>query len=166
MYEKLFEQAESVMKPLDRMFAINMQTWDDWREKQTAFFNDLMEKGMDYSRDLSDKRDFQSLLNWQQSYWESVQEKLAENARESFALFSEAQEKMIGLYEDSLANATDVTEKAASETQAGVNRAATDVSETAKKARNAATDQAKAATSQAKKVTKEAKKETASEANS
>ena len=162
MYEKLFEQAESVMKPLDRMFAINMQTLDDWREKQTAFFNDLMEKGMDYSRDLSDKKDFQSLLDWQQSYWGSVQEKLTENARESFALFSEAQEKMIGLYEDSLANATDVADRAASETRAGVNKAAADVSETAKKARNTATNQAK-------KVTREAKKETASaesEANS
>ena len=162
MYEKLFEQAESVMKPLDRMFAINMQTLDDWREKQTAFFNDLMEKGMDYSRDLSDKKDFQSLLDWQQSYWGSVQEKLTENARESFALFAEAQEKMIGLYEDSLANATDVADRAASETRAGVNKAAADVSETAKKARNTATNQAK-------KVTREAKKETASaesEANS
>lgn len=72
MYEKLFEQAESVIKPLDRMFAINMQALDEWREKQTAFFNDLMEKGIDYSRDLSDKKDFQSLLNWQQSYWGSV----------------------------------------------------------------------------------------------
>lgn len=155
MYEKLFEQAESVMKPLDKMFAINMQTLDEWRDKQTAFFNDLMEKGMDYSRDLSGKRDIQSLLNWQQSYWESVQEKLTENARESFALFSEAQEKMIGLYEDSLANATDVAEKAASETRSGVSRVAADVSETAKKARNTATNQAK-------KATKEAKKEVAS----
>lgn len=133
MYEKLFEQAESVMKPLDKMFAINMQTLDEWREKQTTFFNDLMEKGMDYSRDLSDKRDFQSLLNWQQSYWETVQEKLTENARESFALFSEAQEKMIGLYEDSVANAADVAGKAASETRANASKAAADVTETAKK---------------------------------
>lgn len=159
MYEKLFEQAESVIKPLDRMFAINMQTLDEWREKQTTFFNDLMEKGMDYSRDLSDKKDFQSFLNWQQSYWETVQEKLTENARESFALFSEAQEKMIGLYEDSLANASDVAERAVSETRAGVSKAATDTSETAKKARNTATNHAK-------KATKEAKKEVASEASS
>lgn len=159
MYEKLFEQAESVMKPLDRMFAINMQTLDEWREKQTTFFNELMEKGIDYSRDLSDKRDFQSLLNWQQSYWETVQEKLTENARESFALFSEAQEKMIGLYEDSVANATDVADRAASETRANVSRAATDVSETAKKAKNTANNQAR-------KATKEVKKETASEVNS
>lgn len=159
MYEKLFEQAESVMKPLDRMFAINMQTLDEWRDKQTTFFNDLMEKGMDYSRDLSDKRDFQSLLNWQQSYWETVQEKLTENARESFALFSEAQERMIGLYEDSVANATDMAGKAASETRANASRAATDVSETAKKAKNTVSNQAK-------KATKEVKKETASETHS
>lgn len=159
MYEKLFEQAESVIKPLDRMFAINMRTLDEWRDKQATFFNDLMENGMDYSRDLSDKRDFQSLLSWQKSYWETIQEKLNENARESFALFSQAQEKMIGLYEDSLANASDVAGKAASETRANVSRAAADVSETAKKTKNAANNNAK-------KVTKEAKKETASAANS
>lgn len=161
MYEKLFEQAESVMKPLDKMFAINMQTLDEWREKQTTFFNDLMEKGMDYSRDLSDKRDFQSLLNWQQSYWETVQEKLTENARESFALFSEAQEKMIGLYEDSVANAADVAGKAASETRANASKAAADVTETAKKAKHTASNHANTASNHAKKATKEAKKETA-----
>lgn len=155
MYEKFFEQAESVMKPLDRMFAINMQTLDDWREKQTAFLNDLMEKGMDYSKDLSDKKDFQSLLNWHQSYWSTVQEKFTENAKESFALFSEAQERLIGLYEDSLANAGDFAERATAETRSGVNQAATDVSETAKKARRAATNQAKKVTTEAKKEVNE-----------
>ncbi len=156
MYQKFFEQAESVMKPLDRMFAINMQTLDDWREKQTAFFNDLVEKGMDYSRDLPDKKDFQSLLNWQQSYWGAVQEKFTENAKESFALLSEAQEKLIGLYEDSLTSAGDFAERATAETRSDVNQAARDVSETAKKARRAATNQAKKVTTEAKQEATEA----------
>jgi hypothetical protein len=150
MYEKFFEQAESVMKPLDRIFAINMQTLDDWREKQTAFFNDLMEKGINYSRDLPEQRDFQSLLNWQQSYWESVQEKFSENAKESFALLSEAQEKLIGLYEDSLASAGDFAERATSEARSNITRTSRDISETTRKAKRAATGQAKKVAAEAR----------------
>lgn len=104
MYEKFFEQAESLMKPFNEMVAINMRTLDDLSQKQTAFLNELMDEGVGHSKQLTELRDMDSLYTSQKSYWEYMQGKLASNAKDSFTLISEAQEKLIGLCEESFAN--------------------------------------------------------------
>lgn len=102
MYEKIYEQADSFFKPISDILSISLETMDAFREKQTAFVSDVVADGIEYAKGVGDHGgNMETFYSAQKSYWENVQTKMSSNAKESMALFTETQEKITEVIQDS-----------------------------------------------------------------
>lgn len=93
MFEKMVEQAQSAVKPMSDVFALNTEVMEKLAEKQASFFSDLMNDGVTYAKDLAEQKDVAGFYDLQKGYFESLQTKFVSTAKDSYTLISEAQEK-------------------------------------------------------------------------
>ncbi|TVZ39717.1 phasin protein [Alteromonadaceae bacterium 2753L.S.0a.02] len=116
MYEKIYEQADSFFKPINEIFAINIETLDALREKQTELVNDMVADGIEYAKGVGGYQSVESLYSAQKQYWESLQNKISNNAKDALALLNESQEKIGEVIQESAtwldSKATPVASKA------------------------------------------------------
>lgn len=81
MYEKVFEQAESIFKPMNEILSLNLQVLDKMAARQTELYNELMNDSVEFARDASKPTfDVSEMLALQKSYFESIQDKIASTA--------------------------------------------------------------------------------------
>ncbi len=102
MNNPIFQQSEQFFKPMTDMMALNAQTFEALAEKQTGLMSDMWNDGVNYARGLSDKRDIESFYTSQKDFWDKVNQRVSSTAKDSYALLTEAQEKMSGLMQDSI----------------------------------------------------------------
>eukprot|EP01026_Neomeris_dumetosa_P035282 TRINITY_DN28237_c0_g1_i2.p1 TRINITY_DN28237_c0_g1~~TRINITY_DN28237_c0_g1_i2.p1 ORF type:complete len:146 (-),score=20.17 TRINITY_DN28237_c0_g1_i2:46-483(-) len=95
MYDKVIEQAESFLKPMNEIFELNAETLDALRVKQTDLVNEVLSDSIEYAKSFSKPNlDMDSFVETQQSYWEGLRSKLTNNAQDSFDMISDAQGKV------------------------------------------------------------------------
>lgn len=102
MNERFFQQAEQFFKPMTEMMELNARTFEALAEKQTALMSDVWNDGLSYARNLSDKKDVESLYSSQKDYWESVNQKFNSTAQDAYKLLTETQEKWGEIMQDSI----------------------------------------------------------------
>lgn len=94
MYEKMFEQAQSSMKPLSDLMTLNAQIIQSAAEKQTAFLKDVVNDSMAFAKELSSQKDYSGVYQTQKAYMESLQEKWIAASTEAYETFTASQEKV------------------------------------------------------------------------
>ena len=103
MYEKIFEQAQSSMKPLTELMTLNAQIMQEAAEKQTAFFKDIVSDSMTFAKELSSQKDYSGVYQTQKAYMEGLQEKWIAASSEAYETFTSSQEKVGDLFRRSSA---------------------------------------------------------------
>jgi len=93
MIDKMFEQAQNSMKPMNELVALNTKVFGEVAEKQKTFLNDLMTDGMAFAKELSVQKDFSGVYQTQKTYLEGLQEKFVSASTETYELFTSTQEK-------------------------------------------------------------------------
>lgn len=93
MYEKISEQAQSTLKPISDLMALNSQILQEAAEKQKEFFTDIVNESMAYAKELGSQKDFSGVYQVQKSYLEGVQEKFLNASTDAYELFTSAQER-------------------------------------------------------------------------
>jgi hypothetical protein len=141
MNNRFFQQAEQLFKPMADIAALNAKTLEALAEKQTGLMSEVWTDGMNYARNISEKRDVESLYTSQKDFWENMSQKFSTTAQDSFAVLTEAQGKMTELMQDSIASVdfasmadtfSENAEQAARATQSQAQRAANAAESTAK----------------------------------
>ncbi|WP_052692040.1 phasin family protein [Teredinibacter purpureus] len=94
MYEKLYEQVETLFKPFSDLMSINIETMDAVREKHVDLVNTLMERGLEHAKGMSTQQGLDDVFGMQQQYWESVQQTVSASAKDAFVLLNDSHEKM------------------------------------------------------------------------
>ena len=107
MNNQFFQQSEQFFKPMTDLMALNAKTFEALTEKQTGLMSDVWNDGVNYARHLSDKQDVESFYTSQKEFWEGMSQKFSNTAKDSYALLSEAQERMTELMQDSMGKAGD-----------------------------------------------------------
>jgi phasin family protein len=93
MFEQMNEQFKTAMKPMSDLASLNLSTMQSLAEKQTELYSTMMSESMNYFEQLSGKKDVMAVAETQKAYVESMQEKMADTAKSSYSIMSEAQEK-------------------------------------------------------------------------
>lgn len=94
MYEKIFEQAQTTMKPFSELMTLNAKLLEQATEKQTAFFKDIMTDSMSYAKELGSQKDYSGIYQTQKAFMESMQEKWVAASTEAYESFTTNQEKV------------------------------------------------------------------------
>lgn len=94
MYEKMFEQAQSAIKPISELMTLNAQIIEDAAEKQTAFFKDIVSDSMAFAKELSSQKDYSGIYQTQKAFMESLQEKWIAASTDAYETFTANQEKL------------------------------------------------------------------------
>lgn len=102
MLDKFFEQAQSAMKPMNDLAALNTKVMEEAFEKQKAFVTDMVNDGMAYAKELSSQKDFSGVYQTQKSYLEGVQEKLMSASTDAYEMFTSTQEKASSMIKGSM----------------------------------------------------------------
>ena len=111
MYDKLFEQTDVWFKPFNELLTANLQALDDLNQKQISFITKLMDESLGYSKTMAESKDMESLYSTQKACWQSIQDKMTDNAKESFVLITDAQKQFVDLCETSFASFSSAVEK-------------------------------------------------------
>ncbi|MBU2978605.1 phasin family protein [Alteromonas sp. C1M14] len=93
MFEQMNEQMQTAMKPVTDLAALNMSTIQELAEKQNSLYKSLLSEGMSYFEKASQQKDLMSLAETNKAYVESMQETVADVAKSSYTVISEAQQK-------------------------------------------------------------------------
>lgn len=103
MYDKMFEQAESFMKPMSDIMALNAEAFDAIREKQTSFVSEVLSDSIEYAQGIATPgMDIDSYVEKHQSYWEGLRSKMTDNAQDNLDYLSDVQEKVSGLMQSAM----------------------------------------------------------------
>lgn len=93
MLDKIFEQSQNAMGPMNELAAINTKAFEQIFDKQKALFNDMWNDGMAYAKELSTQKDFSGIYQTQKAYLESVQERLMSASTDAYEIFTSTQER-------------------------------------------------------------------------
>lgn len=86
-------QIQSSMRPVDELLAVNLKTMGKLAELQTQLFNDILEEGVTYFRDICSKRDLANLIEAQKSYTQHLQERFMISAKDVYSIFTDTEEQ-------------------------------------------------------------------------
>lgn len=153
MSNQFFQQTEHFFKPVTEMMALNARTFEALAGKQTGLMSDMWNDGLNYAKDLSDKRDVTSFYDSQKDFWEGVNNKVNSTACDSYEVLTEAQEEWGKLMQDSISSVD-------------IPAAAESFVKTAYKAQDAAQDAAKSTARTAQKTQHQASKSASKATNS
>lgn len=93
MNEKMSEQAQSALKPMSDLMALNSKILQEAAEKQKDFFTDMVNESMSYARELGSQKDFSGVYQVQKSYMEGVQERILNASTDAYEFFTSVQER-------------------------------------------------------------------------
>ncbi len=93
MYEKMSEQMHANTKPMSELFALNSTIVQEAAEKQRQFFTEMLNEGMNFSKELSSQKDFSGLYQVQKSYLEGVQEKMLNASTDAYEFLTSIQQR-------------------------------------------------------------------------
>lgn len=102
MLDKFLEQAQTSMKPMTDLAALNTKVMEEAFEKQKSFVSEMVNEGMAYAKELSTQKDFSGIYQTQKNYLESMQEKLVSASTDAYELFTSTQEKASTLIKTSI----------------------------------------------------------------
>jgi phasin family protein len=94
MFDKIVEQAQSATKPFSEIMSINAEVMEKLAEKQTSLFTGMMNDGIEYAKDLASQKDLAGIYETQKTFAEGLQEKMMENAKDTYALMTDTSEKV------------------------------------------------------------------------
>lgn len=94
MYDKIFEQAQTAIKPMSELMALNAKLLEQAAEKQTAFFKDMMTDSMTYAKELGSQKDYSGVYQTQKAFMENMQEKWIAASTDAYESFTSNQEKV------------------------------------------------------------------------
>ena len=94
MYDKIFEQAQTTIKPMSELMALNAKLLEQAAEKQTAFFKDMMTDSMAYAKELGSQKDYSGIYQTQKAFMENMQEKWIAASTDAYESFTSNQEKV------------------------------------------------------------------------
>lgn len=93
MYEKMSEQAQATMKPMSDLWTLNSKIWQEAAEKQRAFFTEMLNDNIAFTKELGSQKDFSGVYQVQKSYLEGMQEKMLNASTEAYEFITTAQER-------------------------------------------------------------------------
>ncbi|EGG99053.1 putative granule-associated protein [gamma proteobacterium IMCC2047] len=93
MFEKMTEQFENTMKPVNSMFATNAKVLEQLAQQQTKLFSDVLNDSIAYTETLGAQKDVIGMFEAQKSFVESVQVKMVNATKDAQNLFADVQEK-------------------------------------------------------------------------
>lgn len=93
MNEKMSEQAQSALKPMSDLMALNSKILQEAAEKQKDFFTDMINESMSYAKELGSQKDFSGVYQVQKSYMEGVQERILNASTDAYEFFTSVQER-------------------------------------------------------------------------
>lgn len=93
MLDKIFEQSQNTMRPMNELASINTKAMEQLFDKQKALFNDMWNDGIACAKELSTQKDFSGIYQTQKAYLESVQERLMSASTETYEILTSTQEK-------------------------------------------------------------------------
>jgi len=103
MYDKMFEQAQSAIKPFSEILTVNAKMLEDAAQKQTAYIQDFVSDTMAFAKELSSQKDYSGIYQTQKAFMENMQEKWIAASTSAYETFSANQEKLGELFKQSSA---------------------------------------------------------------
>lgn len=94
MYDKMFEQTQTVVQPLNELMTMNAKMLQQAAEKQSAFLKDVMTDSMAYAKELGSQKDYSGIYQTQKAFMENMQEKWIAASTEAYEAFTSNQEKV------------------------------------------------------------------------
>ncbi len=104
------ERLQSSMRPVDEMLTVNLKVMGKLAELQTQLFNDILEEGVAYFRDICRKRDLENLIEAQKSYTQHLQERFMISAKDAYSIFTDTEEQTEEALEDAFKPISDAIE--------------------------------------------------------
>jgi phasin family protein len=101
MYEKMFEQAQSAIKPISELLTLNAKILEDATQKQTNYFKDFVDDTMAFAKELSSQKDYSGIYQTQKAYIENLQEKWIAASTDAYETFTANQERLGDLFKRS-----------------------------------------------------------------
>lgn len=93
MFEQMNEQLKSAMKPVSELASLNLNTFQQLAEKQSALYSSLVSEGMAYAEKATQQKDVTSFVEAQKAYFETLQTSVTDAAKDSYSVLTEAQQK-------------------------------------------------------------------------
>lgn len=103
MYDKMFEQAQSAIKPFSELLTLNAKILEDAAQKQTTYFKDFVSDSMAFAKELSSQKDYSGIYQTQKAFMENMQEKWIAVSTDAYETFTANQEKLGELFKKSTA---------------------------------------------------------------
>jgi phasin family protein len=103
MYDKMFEQAQTALKPISELMSLNAKIVETAAEKQTAFFKDFVNDSVSFAKELSSQKDYSGIYQTQKAFLENLQEKWIAASTEAYETFTSNQEKIGDVFKRSTA---------------------------------------------------------------
>jgi phasin family protein len=101
MYDKMFEQAQSAIKPFSELLTANAKLLEDATQKQTAYIQDFVSDTMAFAKELSSQKDYSGIYQTQKAFMENMQEKWIAASTSAYETFTTNQEKLGELFKQS-----------------------------------------------------------------
>jgi phasin family protein len=101
MYDKLFEQTQTAIKPLSEILTLNAKILEDAAQKQSIYFKDFVSDTVAFAKELSSQKDYSGIYQTQKAFLENLQEKWIAASTDAYESFSANQEKIGELFKKS-----------------------------------------------------------------
>ncbi|USE37971.1 phasin family protein [Endozoicomonas sp. SCSIO W0465] len=116
MFEQITEQYQKSMKPMSELADINAKVCEQLLQKQTGLITRMIKGYVNYAQSAGHPDDVSGVMEAQKAYVESLQDNIVTTAKDTYAVITEAQEKVGELMKDAFTEAkesvADVTSKA------------------------------------------------------
>ena len=93
----MYEQNETLFKHFNKILSLNTEAISTHYGKQAEFVNAMFTESLNYAKGLPETKSVEALYEGQKAYWESMQQKFSDNARDTYELWNQTSEKISGL---------------------------------------------------------------------
>ena len=116
MFEQITEQYQKSMKPMSELAGINAKVCEQLLQKQTGLLTRMIKDCVNYAQSAGHPEDVSGTMEAQKTYVESLQDNIVTTTKDTYAVITEAQEKvgelMKGVFTEAKESVADVTSKA------------------------------------------------------
>ncbi len=91
MLDKMTEQFQSSMNPINDLLAKNAKALVQLAEQQTRLFTEIVSDSVAYTKALSEQKDLTGVLDVQKAFMGNIQEKITSASEDTSKLFAEVQ---------------------------------------------------------------------------
>lgn len=112
MYEKMFEDMKSRMKPVMDLAETNKKVLETLAAVQKESMTDVVNASLEQFKSLSQVKDPKAALELQVSFYKALEAKMADTTEKSIAAITEAKEAFVAVVEESAKQAAVEVEEA------------------------------------------------------